>query len=95
MEEKKTVEDFASDAIKLWIKFDIATINAEQYEQGLINLFEQAQKDAYNQALEDAVAHGEVKRVQKTCRGHGQKAGGGSWLEHVIDRESILKLKKK
>lgn len=52
-------------------------------EQDVVDLIAQAQKEAYNQALEDAaksaVAYDTVPRVYSSC---------------VVDKQSILKLKK-
>ena len=52
-------------------------------EQDVVDLIEQAQKEAYNQAIDDAVksavAYDTVPRVYSSC---------------VVDKQSILKLKK-
>lgn len=79
----KTAKEYRRMCIRYWIDFDRGNINAKEYENRIESLFEQAQKEAYNQALEDAaksaVAYGTVPRVYSSC---------------VVDKQSILKLKK-
>ena len=57
--------------------------NYDYVYRAVCKIIEQAQKDAYNQALEDAaksaVAYDTVPRVYSSC---------------VVDKQSILKLKK-
>lgn len=50
----------------------------------LIEAIELGQKEAYNQAIEDAVKNAETI----------QASNSGNWLDAKVDTESILKLKK-
>ena len=52
-----------------------------------VNAIEQAQKEAYNQALEDAALSGKVELVMT-------KSEDNPVYEYQIDKKSILRLKK-
>lgn len=75
----KTAEEYSDDVMKLWSKFDWDEINFNQFKNYVKNYIEQAQKEAYNQALEDAVENVIMKLLNGII---------------VIDKDSILKLKK-
>ena len=49
----KTAEEYSDDVVKLWNKFDWDEINFNQFKNYVKNYIEQAQKEAYNQALID------------------------------------------
>lgn len=52
--------------------------------KGWVEIIEQAQKDAYNQAIEDAAKNAKIIKVGN-C---------GGYLDASVDKQSILKLKK-
>ena len=56
-------------------------------EQDVADLIAQAQKEAYNQALEDAYLLGKVSYELR-------QSGDNPIYEYRIDKQSILKLKK-
>lgn len=72
------------------IVFDITGIKLQTYsmnqnvvvdKQELIQIVQQAQKDAYNQALEDAAENAKTRTNDEST-------------SIIIDKQSILKLKK-
>ena len=75
----KTAEEYSDDVVKLWSKFDWDEIDFNQFKNYVKNYIEQAQKEAYNQALEDAAENVIMKLLNGII---------------VIDKDSILKLKK-
>lgn len=52
----KTAEEYKGISIRYWIDFDRGNIDAKEYENRIESLFKQAQKDAYNEAWEHAIA---------------------------------------
>jgi hypothetical protein len=72
-----------TEARKILSNLNDGRITVSQATEQVMYLIEQAQKEAYNQALEDAaksaVAYDTVPRVYSSC---------------VVDKQSILKLKK-
>lgn len=83
----KTAKEYRRMCIRYWIDFDRGNINAKEYENRIESLFEQAQKEAYNQALDDAYLLGKVSYELK-------QSGDNPIYEYRIDKDSILKLKK-
>jgi hypothetical protein len=77
----KTAEEYSDDVVKLWSKFDWDEISFIQFKNGIKNYIEQAQKEAYNQALEDAAENAACEYKN-------------DYLTGEIDKQSILKLKK-
>lgn len=51
----KTAEEYSDDVVKLWSKFDWDEINFNQFKNCIKNYIEQAQKEAYNMAIDDAL----------------------------------------
>lgn len=51
----KTAKEYKGISIRYWIDFDRGNIDAKEYENRIESLFKQAQKEAYNQALDDAI----------------------------------------
>ena len=53
-----------------------------------VDMIEEIQKDAYNQAIDDAVSN--VKIIERM----NMQQGYAPFSESVVDKESLLKLKK-
>lgn len=89
----------AEDKIKhfrdKWSCFWVTNKNRAKLDAAFEREIKELLDAEYNQALEDAVAHGEVKRVVNSTKAQGKGVGGGIWVEYVIDKELILKLKRK
>lgn len=53
----KTVEEYTEEVIDLWGDFDWGNISFGEFRRKVSELFEQAQKGAYNQAIDDALTN--------------------------------------
>ena len=84
----KTPEEYIKQYTRYEGVFGMTTHPTERTD--MKSMIEQAQKDAYNQALEDAAKNAKIM--------HDTIYPDGNWLNphHIIivDKESILKLKK-
>lgn len=60
-------------------------------ESDIIKYIELAQKDAYNEGIKDAIENVVTKQVQVEYEG---VRAGGFYTKTVIDKDSIIKLKK-
>lgn len=72
-------------AINYW-NSNLSVINEELF----IKAVKQAQVDAYNQALDDAVLNAEIKEIEYN-NPYSENDGN---ITRIIDKQSILKLKK-
>lgn len=96
----KTAEEYSDDVVKLWSKFDWDEINFNQFKNYVKNYIEQAQKEAYNQALVDAAEKAKVSLFDWINDGFKEfkqnsnhySINDGTYVK--IDEQSILKLKK-
>lgn len=77
----KTPEEYELEVSRLWVKYDSGEIDTNEWTNGVADLFKQAQKDAYNQAIDDAVENASCEYERDYLTGN-------------VDKESILKLKK-
>ena len=96
----KIAEEYSDDVVKLWSKFDWDEINFNQFKNYVKNYIEQAQKEAYNQALVDAAEKSKVSLFDWINDGFKEfkqnsnhySINDGTYVK--IDEQSILKLKK-
>lgn len=86
----KTAEEFVSKWSNWWITNNNKNVLNRAFENELKEIIEQAQKEAYNQAIEDAVMNAEAK--VKVWYDFG--TGYYQQSDVIVDRNSILKLKK-
>ena len=87
----KTAEEYKRISIKYWIDFDSGSIDTGEYENRIESLFKQAQKDAYNQALDDAAEKAEVAEIEIIPpKPYDQRP----YTKYIVNKDSILKLKK-
>mgnify|MGYP000941343436 CR=1 FL=1 len=77
----KTAEEFVSKWSNWWITNNNKNVLNRAFENELKEIIEQAQKEAYNQAIEDAVEAASCEYEK-------------DYLTGEIDKQSILKLKK-
>jgi phage baseplate assembly protein W len=86
----KTAEEFVSKWSNWWITNNNKNVLNRAFENELKEIIEQAQKEAYNQAIDDAVMNAEAKvEVWYDFDARAYQRG-----DVIVDRNSILKLKK-
>lgn len=62
--DMKTAEEYSDDVVKLWSKFDWDEINFNQFKNYVKNYIEQAQRESYNQALEEGQYSPRIKQLE-------------------------------
>lgn len=60
------------------------------YSEDIINAINLAQKESYNQAIDDAAENAKLKPDEN----QDFRLTSDEYLEYIIDKQSILKLKK-
>lgn len=96
----KTAEEFVSKWSNWWITNNNKNVLNRAFENELKEIIEQAQKEAYNQALEDATEKAKVSLFDWINNGFKEfkqnsnhySINDGTYVK--IDEQSILKLKK-